>query len=240
MSIKNVSDEMINAYIDNELDPKDTQFIDVQMKNDAVLQHRIEQLQELKVKIRNSYASVHPPVQEQSKVNCKNYLIPAGIAASIALVIGLTTGWYTHGSININTADSSYLLGVKLEDLKPQDNKIIIHLAQNDISLFDRALTKAETLLAHFDTLHQQGKVHILANAYGIDLLRSGKTPYQERIIKMMKKYDNVEFVACENTIKRLKSSGKNIDLLPGVKVNGPVINEIISGLQNGWTYISI
>ncbi len=166
-------------------------------------------------------------------------MIPAAIAASITLVVGLTTGWYTHGYIN-STAKSNYLLGVKLEDLKPQDTKIIIHLAQNDMALFDKALTKAETLLAYFDTLHQQGKVHILANSFGMDLLRSDKTPYQKRILDMMETYDNVEFVACKNTIKRLKSSGKNIDLLPGVKVHGPVINQIISSLQNGWTYISI
>ncbi len=56
----------------------------------------------------------------------------------------------------------------------------------------------------------------------------------------MMKNHDNVQFVACKNTIKRLQSAGKPVDLLPGVKVHGPVINEIITGLQSGWTYMKI
>ena len=238
--INNISEEMINAYIDNELDKKDRQFIELQMQNDVKLQHHIEQLQALKVKIRASYADVRSSNHQAGRMSNRSSLFPAGIAASIALVVGLTAGWYTHSYINMAATETDYLLGVKLEDLKPQDNKIIIHLAQNDIALFDKALTRAETLLAYFDTLQQQGKVHILANSYGMDLLRRDTTPYQNRIVNMMETYDNVELVACKNTIKRLKTSGKNVDLLPGVKVHGPVINEIISGLQNGWTYLSI
>ena len=234
----NISEEMINAYIDNELDMKDIQLIELQMEKDVVLQHKITQLKALKLKISSSYDSVHSKNYRKIPVTGKNYRFPTSIVASITLLIGLTIGWYTH--IYISTTDTDYLLGVKLEDLKPQDNKIIIHLAQNDSVLFDKALTRAETLLAYFETLQQQGKVHILANSYGMDLLRRDTTPYQQRIINMMETYDNVEFVACKNTIKRLENRGKSVELLPGVKVHGPVINEIISGLQNGWTYLSI
>ncbi len=237
---KTVSEELLNAYLDNELDEKDTRFIDLQIKNDAQLQHRIEQLQDLKFKIQASYASVSPPVHHQIRPANKKLMLPVAMAASVALCVGLASGWYSHAYLDSTSASGNYLLGVKLQDLKPQDNKIIIHLAQNDMVLFDQALSKAETLLTLFESLNQQGKVHVLANSYGMDLLRSDKTPYYERITNMMQTYDNVEFVACTNTIKRLKSSGKNIALLPGVKVHGPVINEIVSSLQDGWTYLKI
>ena len=237
---KTVSEEMLNAYLDNELDEKDICFIDLQIKNNPQLQRRIEQLQDLKLKIRDSYASVRPPVRPAIRHAKKKNLLPAGIAASLTLVIGLASGWYSHSYFNVFPTSSDYLLGVKLDDLKPEDNKIIIHLAQNDIDLFDKALTKAEILLTRFETLNQDGKIHVLANSYGMDLLRTDKTPYQERITNMMKNHDNVQFVACKNTIKRLQSAGKSVDLLPGVKVHGPVINEIITGLQSGWTYMKI
>jgi len=236
-----VSEEMLNAYLDNELDEKDTRFIELQIQNNAELQHRVEQLQDIKIKIRASYASVSPPVRHEIRPCRKRNLLPSSLAASLILSVGLASGWYTHGYINMTTENnSSHLLGIKLEQLKPQDNKIIIHLAQNDSALFDEALTKAESLLIRFDEMNQQGEVHILANSYGMDLLRKDKTPYQKRISNMMLKYNNVEFVACTNTIKRLKSAGKYIELLQGVKVHGPVINEIISSLQNGWTYIKV
>ncbi|MCK5666588.1 MAG: hypothetical protein KAI17_24020, partial [Thiotrichaceae bacterium] len=235
---KTVSEEMLNAYLDNELDEKDNRFIEMQIKNNVELQRRIEQLQDIKIKVRASYASVSPPVHHAIRPCNKRSLIPSSLAASLILCFGLASGWYTHGYINTTTENFGQLLGIKLEQLNPQDDKIIIHLAKNDRALFDAALTKAEKLLSAFAALNQQGTVRVLANSYGMDLLREDKTPYQERISNLMLKYNNVEFVACENTIKRLKSSGKNIELLPGVKVHGPVINEIISGLQNGWTYI--
>jgi len=238
---KIVSEEMLNAYLDNELDEKDTQFIELQIQNNAELQRRIEQLQDIKIKIRASYASVSPPVHRRVRPCNKRNLLPSSLAASLTLCFGLASGWYTHGYINTsNSNDSSHLLGIKLEQLKPQDDKIIIHLAQNDVALFDEALKKTEILLTRFDAMNQPGKVRVLANSYGMDLLRKDKTPYQERISDLMLKYNNVEFVACKNTIKRLKSSGQNVNLLPGVKVHGPVINEIVSGLQNGWTYIKV
>ncbi len=237
---KNVSEEMLNAYLDNELDEKDARFIDYQIKNNAQLQHRVEQLQELKLKIQAGYASVSPPAHHKSRHARKKQLISTSIAASLTLVAGLASGWYSHGFFNSFSSHSDYLLGVKLDNLKPEDNKIIIHLTKNDIELFDQALTKAETLLTRFDTLNQDGKIHVLANSYGMDLLLTDKTPYQKRIISMMKNHDNIKFVACENTIKRLKSTGKPVDLLPGVKVHGPVINEIVASLKSGWTYMKI
>lgn len=237
---KIVSEEMLNAYLDNELDEKDARFIDYQIKNNVQLQHRVEQLQDLKLKIRASYASVSPPAHHKIRQAKQKHVFSAGLAASLTLVAGLASGWYSHGYFNSFSTHSEYLLGVKLDNLKPEDNKIIIHLAKNDIALFDQALTKAETLLTRFDTLNQDGKIHVLANSYGMDLLRKGKSPYQKRIISMMKNHENIKFVACENTIKRLKATGKSVDLLPGVKVHGPVINEIVAGLKNGWTYMKI
>ena len=238
---KTVSEEMLNAYLDNELDEKECRLIEMQIKNNAELQRRIEQLQDIKIKIRTSYASVRPPVRHDIRPCNKRKMIPSSMAASLILCFGLASGWYTHGYINA-AADihASHLLGIKLEQLNPQDDKIIIHLAQNDSALFNEALTKAEILLARFDALDQQGKVRVLTNSYGMDLLRKDKTPYQQRISNLMLKYNNVEFVACKNTIKRLKSSGEKVNLLPGVKVHGPVINEILSGLKNGWTYIKV
>ena len=235
-----VSDEMLNAYLDNELDEKDTRFVDLQIKNNPNLLRQLEQLQDIKLKIRASYASVKPPVREEKQSETKQHLLATGIAASMTLIIGLAAGWYSHSYLNIHSSNTNQLLGVKLENLSPDENKIMIHVSQNDIILFDQALTKAETILARFETQGQAGKVDVLTNSFGMDLLRAETTPYQQRIKHLMQTYENVDFVACKNTLKRLKSAGKNSELIAGVKVHGPVINEIINRMQNGWSYIQI
>jgi intracellular sulfur oxidation DsrE/DsrF family protein len=234
-----ISEEMLNAYLDNELDEKDSQFVDEQIKNNSELQQKLKQLQDLKIKIRASYVSVKPPIRKEVPVMSKKHWLPIGLIASLTLVIGLTSGWYGNSYIN-NHTNTEMLFGVQLEQLKPEDNKIIIHVSQNDMKMFDKALNKAELFLARFEARGQQGKIQVMANSYGMDLLLTEKSPYPERINNLMMSYDNIEFLACKNTLKRLRMTGQNTDLLPGVKVHGPVINEIVSSLQNGWTYLKI
>lgn len=246
-----VSSEMLNAYIDNELDQKEAYNVESEIKKDPELQKQLDDFQQLKLKVQASYASIRPPVRHNQKVAPTSWL-PTAVAASLTLVVGISSGWYGHqyldgdalfdGALSNVNKDTSAdnLLGVKLQPLNAQDDKIIIHLAQNDRQLFDKALAKAEALLARFDALEQNGSIQILANSYGMDLMRKEKSPYKERITNMMQQHDNIQFVACSNTIKRLESNGVNVDLIDGVEVHGPVINEIVTHMQDGWTYIKI
>lgn len=243
-----ISDELLNAYIDNELDEKEAQKIEAEIENGSELRNKVRHLQQLKMQMRASYASLRAPLHHNTNKN--SVVIPTGIAASVTLLVGITSGWFghqymdqapdsiSHGSTV--TPEQQQLLGIKLQPVKKQDNKIIIHLAQNDKQLFDKALAKAEALLDRFDKLKESGVIQVLANSNGMDLLRKDKSPYKTRIVKMMQQHKNIEFVACQNTIKRLESNGVNVQLINGVEVHGPVINEIVNHLQDGWTYIKI
>lgn len=236
-----ISTEMLNAYIDNELDDKEALNIEAELKKDSQLQNRLYKLQQVKLKVQASYASVRAPVRREER--SKSAWLPTAIAASITLAIGMTSGWYGNQYVNDNgsfESDGAQLLGVKLQEVTPQDDKIIIHLAKNDKILFDKALAKAEALLERFDQMQQSGAIQVLANSNGMDILRDDRSPYKGRIVNLMQQYDNIQFIACENTIRRLKSNGQNVQLISGVRVNGPVINEIVSHMQDGWTYIKI
>ncbi len=243
-----ISDELLNAYVDNELDEKEAQEIESAIQDDSELRNKVRNLQQLKMQIRASYASLRAPVHHN---NTKNpVIIPAGIAASVTLLVGISSGWLGHEYLESQadavsqqssiTHQQQELLGIKLQPVKAQDNKIIIHLAQNDKQLFDKALAKAEALLDRFDKLEESGVIQVLANSNGMDILRKDKSPYKARIVKMMQQHKNIEFVACRNTIQRLESNGVDVQLINGVEVHGPVINEIVNHLQDGWTYIKI
>ncbi len=246
-----VSMEMLNAYIDNELDLKDAADIEQAIQNSVQLQQKLDELQQLKLKVQASYAVVRAPLHNEP-VRRKNTWQPAALLAAVTLVLGVSSGWYGHQYLSddeltmtalkdVNRGASvEQLLGVKLQPLKVQDDKIIIHLAQNDKLLFDKALAKAEALLARFDALEKQGRIQVLANSYGMDLMRKDKSPYQERIVKLMQQHNNIQFIACANTVKRLESRGVNVGLIEGVQIHGPVIDEIVSHMQDGWTYIKI
>jgi len=237
-----ISTEMLHAYIDNELDEREALEVEVEIKKSSQLQKQLRDFQQVKLKIQASYASLRAPVRSQSP-SSKSAWLSTAIAASLTLTLGISSGWYGHQYMvnseqNAGVIDN--LLGVKLHAVTPQDDKIIIHLAQNDQLLFDKALQKAEALLKRFESMEQKGAIQVLANSNGMDILRDDKSPYKQRIVNLMNQYDNIQFVACQNTIKRLESNGQNVDLINGVQVHGPVINEIVSHMQDGWTYIKI
>ena len=237
-----ISTEMLNAYIDNELDEKEALEIEAEIKKSTQLQKKLHDYQQVKLKIQASYASLRAPVRREREA-AKSTWIPTAIAASLTLTVGITSGWFGHQYMASNATNDvtiDKLLGVKLQAVTPQDDKIIIHLAQNDQVIFEKALAKAEALLERFESMEQKGSIQVLANSNGMDILRNDKSPYKQRIVNLMDQHDNIQFVACQNTIQRLQANGQNVDLINGVQVHGPVINEIVTHMQDGWTYIKI
>ena len=61
-----------------------------------------------------------------------------------------------------------------------------------------------------------------------------------DRVRKMMDKYDNLTFVACANTIRRLREQGVDVLLIDRTHASETAIDHVIGRLQAGWTYIKI
>jgi intracellular sulfur oxidation DsrE/DsrF family protein len=102
-------------------------------------------------------------------------------------------------------------------------------------------LEEAEGLLKHYRTTRQIARVQVIVNGEGLNLLRADTSPYAERVGELLKKYDNLLFAACQNTIDRLKrEQGVFARLLPGVVVVDSGVAQIILRQQQGWIYIQV
>ena len=117
--------------------------------------------------------------------------------------------------------------------------RIILHITSGDPKKLDVALNKAETLMNQYHALNKRLILEILVNAEGLRLVRVDTSPYRERIYTMQKRHANISFLACNNTIKRLKwEKGVEAKLLPGVIVVPSALDKIVTRLQEGWGYI--
>jgi len=74
----------------------------------------------------------------------------------------------------------------------------------------------------------------------GINLLRADESAFAPRIRAMMEKYDNLTFVACANTIKRLQEKGVDVPLIDRTHARETAIDHVVARLRNGWTHIKI
>jgi hypothetical protein len=94
--------------------------------------------------------------------------------------------------------------------------------------------TRADRLLAQRGA---SGRVEIVANSFGLNLLRADVTLLAGREA-MARQHANLSFVACGQTVARLKQEGVKVDLLPVVHTATSAINEITTRMGQGWVYV--
>jgi hypothetical protein len=56
----------------------------------------------------------------------------------------------------------------------------------------------------------------------------------------MKQRHANLHWVACGQSIARLRNDGEQVRLLPDTQTAPTAINEIVTRLQQGWTYVRV
>jgi intracellular sulfur oxidation DsrE/DsrF family protein len=247
------SDELLNALVDEQLAPEDAERIYAQMRQDAELTRRVCDLRTMRDLMRLAY--LHPPTPTNSRqtglalarwsllrVVAMNR---AAIAALIAipLVLGVVVGWFLHSagglskeSIASLEAGSTYLQGIV-----NRHTRVLFHVSSADPARMKATLDEVENVLNLYRQSGQRVRVEVLSNGPGLNLLRVATSPYPKRIERMMRVYKNLTFVACQNTIDRLRrDEGIEVQLLSGTAVTESGVAEILRRQQQGWNYIQI
>jgi intracellular sulfur oxidation DsrE/DsrF family protein len=83
-------------------------------------------------------------------------------------------------------------------------------------------------------------RIEIVVNSYGLDLLRADVTPLANRVETMARRHANLSFVACGQTVARLKRDGAKVELLPVALTASSAINEIMTRMGQGWVYVKV
>lgn len=232
-----VSEEQLNALLDNELDAEERARILSAIAQDPLLQARHNELLRLKNMLTTAYHDVPQPRPDKADTEYppRRYLM--GAASAALLVVGMLLGWF----INAYVSDSSSLIFKNIEQIdtvRLEGEKILLHISTNDSNRVRAALQLAESLLKNSRANHTHLKLEIVANAEGLNILRAG-SPYAQEIATMSKEYKNVEFLACgiAKQNARLKE-GVDIKLIPQAKDIPAALDQILIRLQQGWTYL--
>jgi intracellular sulfur oxidation DsrE/DsrF family protein len=71
-------------------------------------------------------------------------------------------------------------------------------------------------------------------------LMRAGVSPHADRIARMTQRHANLQWVACSQTIARFTGEGQKVELLPIARAAPTAVGEIVTRLQQGWTYVRV
>jgi intracellular sulfur oxidation DsrE/DsrF family protein len=226
-----VSDEILCAYIDNELDPAERASLLDQIATDAELRARACELWQVKQMVRGAYpapqgkATPNPAHRTPSRW-------PHALAASLLLVAGTLAGWIAHGR-----ADEERLMTSQIDAIRSDGGRVVLHLFSDEPERMEAALRTAEQLATARDRNGRPFRVEFLANGPGLHLLRTGGSPYADRIA-ILREHANLRLIACHQAMERLRERGIDVTLLPGVEEALSAESQLATRLTQGWRYI--
>ena len=239
------SEEFLNSFIDNQLDPEEKARAYVLLSNDEEFNRRVCELRKVRDIVQLAFKEVvvtHSPDRKTTGWvwgNIRRHALAIGL-----LLIGMAIGWGFRTDVSLGSngpvADQAILhrqavLGERAE------TKVLFHLNSGRRRRMREVLDEAQNLLRLYHAEKRPARVEIIANGAGIILLRLHHSPFAARIRVMHEKYPNLTFAACQDTIDRLISQ-QNIHphLLPEATIVPSGVAQIIRLQQRGWTYIRV
>ena len=241
-----ISNELLNAYLDNELDSDERGEIMAALENDKALSRRLCELRNIKELTQFAYNL--PPARESRSTTWKysRQYAALAVAATLFLAVGSLVGWFAHerlgvslagitGQQHINSASSLASL-----PLAAEKKKVILHVDTAETEKLSAALDSAEDLLKTSAANGNSLELEIIANSQGLNLLRVDTTAYAERIRELSNKYDNLSILACNRAIQRLQERGVKVKLVPEARIAPSALEQIVHRLKQGWVYIKV
>jgi len=238
-----LSNEMINAYADGELQGSDRAEFEARLQHDPAAQQTLQDILAIKQQLAQAYRGAATPAQNPSRA--MNYRL-AGSAA--LLLLAFSSGWL--GSNHMHQLDARQLAEARplpsssdmlqVSNVQSAAGKYILHIDSKNNLKFKAALDKAEALITMYQAAAHPYEIEVIANAGGLDMLREGETPYADRIRQLSQRYPNIRFIACSNAIERLQERGVEANLIASVQQGTTALDQVVKRMNQGWTYMKI
>ena len=235
-----ITEETLNAFVDQQLTPGEMGEVFEAAKADAELAQRICEIRQLKSLVRHAYDGSEPSHPAQREKDRSRGV--QALAAALLLGLGGLIGWSLHPAGSIlppSLAQSGQFMQASL-NREARDSHIILHLDSDKPEPMAAVLDYADQILDNAKKQGVEARLEIVANSYGLNLLRADHTPYLERIEALAKKHANLSFVACGQTVARFQRDGQEVKLIQQARVAPSAIGEVVSKMQEGWTYIRV
>jgi intracellular sulfur oxidation DsrE/DsrF family protein len=243
-----VLSESLNAYLDGELDTEMTLRLERRIAADSRLQRHLSELEQVRALSRAASAPIEEKASPSGRHFSRRQLVGYGLAATLLVGVGIGVDRWLRLAIpgdNLLASLPSHAQVIQPAHLEVNapitEQRAIFHVASSNPQSVRSTLEHVEKLLRRYESAGKPLRVEIVANAEGLDVLRTDTTPVREQIARLHKDYPNIAFLACGTTIARVnREQGVNVKLLPQVKVTSSALNQILSRLNQGWVYIRI
>lgn len=232
MNTDDISDELLNAFADNELDAAERSALLERIAADTRLRAKVCELWHLKELVRSAHPLPAGASVTQPRRSRPGHGSRWALAATLVLAVGIGSGWLAHDEY-----DKSWIPGPQLEAIRSQDHRVMLHLVSDDPERLEAALRKAEQLASARDRQGRPLEVEMIANGTGIQLMQASAMQ-AGRVSAIHQAHANLRLIACQQAIERAQERGLPVALLPEVDVVPNAVDRIAVRLNQGWRYI--
>ncbi|MGD8570832.1 MAG: hypothetical protein PVG89_10195 [Gammaproteobacteria bacterium] len=234
-----VSDEQLNALLDNELDDAESARLMEVIRQDKALKSRFCDMRQIKDSVILAYKNPPLPRSTVTAGTAPWYQHKAMVAvAALALfILGGVMGWAFNATIRSDDGASFYTVD-RLNATNVRSNRMLLHLATSDDDRVKATLHKVEELLQKSDADNKPIEIEVVANSDGLNVLRRG-SPYATYIKSIASRYDNVSFMACGVAKQNAKlREGSEVALIPEAVTIPAALEQILKRVKSGWSYV--
>jgi intracellular sulfur oxidation DsrE/DsrF family protein len=236
-----VSDEMLGAFVDGQLDGPEWAEVAKAVEGDERLREEVCRLRALKGMVRHAY-----PMPAAARGRRARLAGPGWLAAAAASLLFALAGWFGHAHLNrppALDAASAYALSGDWHSLRTdwaslQEGKVLVHVSSAGREALVAAVDEIEDLLRDARASNRRLQVEVVANGPGLDLLREDDAPLAGRLAALRRQYPELGFVACNQTIERRRAAGRPVELVAGTVVAPSALHEVVERLRAGWIYV--
>jgi hypothetical protein len=124
--------------------------------------------------------------------------------------------------------------GAQVHALHPE--RVVLHISDGNPAQFEAALQYAVDFLEQHP--ESGSRVELIANAGGLNMMRAGVSPYEERIGLLLAANPKLNLLACANAIANLRKVGIKPGIIADIETGETAIDHIVARLQAGWSYV--
>lgn len=229
------SDEQLNAFVDNELEPRERLEILQTAVGSELLRNQLLQRQYLKELNRAAFPLDEQPRRPHRRTPSRprgHYLAAAAIGGLALFAVQLMTTSDPDGRTPLVTLS---------KPTQAQQTRVVFHISSDNHTDGEQLLDQVELVLREYQANGRPLRLEVVANNQGLRLMQQGRSPFSERIHHLSETYPNLVFAACGSTLERLiQETGEQIRILPEALIVRSGVSYITRRQQTGWAYIKV
>jgi hypothetical protein len=243
-----IGSKSLNAYLDDELDAEVAAHLERQLTLNPNLRRHLHELEQVRVLVRAALTAEPETLPPLARRRAGRRWAGYGLAA--ALLVGIGIGVDRWLQPPTGTADLLASLPAHAQVIRPADLEVaapvgerraLFHVTSANPGSVRSTLDHVERLLRRQTDAAKPLRVEIVVNGEGLNALRADVSPARDQIARLHRDYPNVAFLACANTIARVKrEQGVDVKLLPQAAVTSSALDQILLRLRQGWIYIRL